>query len=282
MKNRTVSKRSRVVSLPGRDKAYLRIGDVARLVGVSASVLRDWQNLGLVSPARNGSGYRLYTPEDVDLVRRACVLRKREGLNAAAIVRVLSSEGRLDGARNQPRQQTSPGRRLRKLRMHRGLSLATVARATGISVGFLSAVERSQTSASVATLRKLARFYNLSVLDFFNPSATNPHWVQPADRKVLEVGPGVRIELLAWGHTVMEPHLFRIAPGAGSGESYHHEGEEFLYVMQGQFEISLGDAKPFLLNSGDTFYFESPTPHRWRNPGKEETWVIWINTPPTF
>jgi DNA-binding transcriptional MerR regulator len=277
-----VSKRSRLVKRSESDKAYLRIGDVARLVGVSPSVLRDWQNLGLVNPARNRSGYRLYTAEDVELVRRACVLRKQEGLNAAAIVRVLASEGRLDGNRSQARRQTSPGRRLRKLRMHRGLSLATVARATGISVGFLSAVERSQTSASVATLRKLARFYNLSVLDFFNPSTANPHWVRPKDRKVLEVGPGVRIELLAWGHTVMEPHLFRIASGAGSGESYHHEGEEFLFVMRGQFEISLGDAKPFLLNSGDTFYFESTTPHRWRNPGREEAWVIWINTPPTF
>ena len=277
-----MSNRSRLVKRPDSDKAYLRIGDVARLVGVSASVLRDWQNLGLVNPARNRSGYRLYTAKDVELVRRACVLRKQEGLNAAAIIRVLEREGRLDGNRSQARQQTSPGRRLRKLRMHRGLSLATVARATGISVGFLSAVERSQTSASVATLRKLARFYNLSVLDFFNPSTANPHWVQPKDRKVLEVGPGVRIELLAWGHTVMEPHLFRIAPGAGSGESYHHEGEEFLFVMRGQFEIALGDAKPFLLNSGDTFYFESTTPHRWRNPGKEESWVIWINTPPTF
>lgn len=277
-----MTKRSRLVKRIVNDKAYLRIGDVARLVGISPSVLRDWQNLGLVSPARNRSGYRLYTAADVELLRRACQLRKHQGLNAPAIVRVLASEGRLGGTRKQALQQTSPGRRLRNLRIHRGLSLATVARATGISVGFLSAIERSQTSASVATLRKLARFYNLNVLDFFNTSASNPHWVQPKDRKVLEVGPGVRIELLAWGHTVMEPHLFRVAPGAGSGESYRHEGEEFLYVIRGQFEISLGDAKPFQLNSGDTFYFESTTPHQWKNPGQEETLVIWINTPPTF
>ena len=42
----------------------------------------------------------------------------------------------------------------------------------------------------------------------------------PDERKVLEAGPGVRMELLAWGNTVMEPHLFRIAPQSGSGESY--------------------------------------------------------------
>ena len=60
---------------------------------------------------------------------------------------------------------------------------------------------------------------------------------EPAERKVLEAGPGVRMELLAWGNTVMEPHLFRIAPQSGSGESYHHEGEEFLYVLQGELQI---------------------------------------------
>lgn len=264
------------------DKSYLRIGDVARLVGVSASVLRDWENLGLVSPARTRSGYRLYTAGDVEVLRRARRMRREQGLNAAAIVRLLTGVDGVDGRRSQARQRTSPGRRLRNLRMRRGLSLATVARATGVSVGFLSALERSQTTASVATLRKLARFYNLSVLDFFNPSASNPHWVRPKERKVLEVGPGVRIELLAWGNTVMEPHLFRIRPGASSGESYRHEGEEFLYVLRGQFEISLDGVKPYRLGPGDTFYFQSTTPHHWKNPGREETSIIWINTPPTF
>jgi len=267
---------------PDAEKTYLRIGDVARLVGISASVLRDWENIGLVSPGRTESGYRLYTAQDVKLLKRARLLRRNQGLNAAAIVHLLTSESRRDGGAGEARQRTSPGRRLRNLRTRRGLSLATVARATGVSVGFLSALERSQTNASVSTLRKLARFYNLSVLDFFNPSASNPHWVRPGDRKVLEVGPGVRMELLAWGNTIMEPHLFRIAPGAGSGESYQHEGEEFLYVLRGQFEISLGGAKPFCLNCGDSFYFESNTPHQWKNPGVEETWVIWVNTPPTF
>ncbi|MGH9430324.1 MAG: cupin domain-containing protein, partial [Terriglobia bacterium] len=261
---------------------YLRIGDVARLVGVSASVLRDWENIGLIAPSRTQSGYRLYTAQDVKLLKRARLLRRSQGMNAAAIVHMLASEGRVDGTHSLARQRTSPGRRLRNLRSRRGLSLATVARATGVSVGFLSALERSQTHASVSTLRKLARFYNLGVLDFFNPSTSNPHWVRPDDRKVLEAGPGVRMELLAWGNAIMEPHLFRIAPGAGSGESYRHEGEEFLYLLRGQLEISLGGAKPFRLSAGDSFYFESNTPHQWRNPGKEETCVVWVNTPPTF
>jgi mannose-6-phosphate isomerase-like protein (cupin superfamily) len=148
-------------------------------------------------------------------------------------------------------------------------------------VGFLSALERSQMSASVGTLRRLARFYRTNILEFFDANEVRTPLVRPAKRKVLEAGPGVRMELLAWGNTVMEPHLFRIKPNAGSGESYTHEGEEFLFVLRGELQIALADEE-FHLKRGDSFYFESSKPHRWKNPGPGETWLLWVNTPPTF
>ena len=170
---------------------------------------------------------------------------------------------------------------MRRLRAKRGLSLAEVAKAVGISVGFLSAMERSQMSGSVGTLRKLARFYKTNILDFFDANGPGSRQVRPAQRKVLEAGDGVRMELLAWGNTVMEPHLFRIAPDAGSGDPYTHEGEEFIYVLRGDLEIHVEDEQ-YRLKPGDSFYFESATPHRWKNPGRKETLVLWVNTPPTF
>lgn len=263
-----------------RGKSFLKIGDVARLVGISPTVLRAWESLGLVRPQRTESRYRLYTPEDLRLLKRARFLRKVRGLNAQAIVHFLGRKGLLHRARMTSSIPVSM--RLRNLRLKRQLSLAAVAKATGISVSFLSAIERAQRSASVGTLRKLARFYSINILAFFNPSAANPHLVRPVERKVMEAGEGVHMELLAWGNTMMEPHLFRIAPGKGSGEAYAHEGEEFLYILQGQLEISLDEGEPFRLHPGDSFYFESSTPHRWVNPGQKETWVLWVNTPPPF
>ena len=260
-------------------KPYLKIGDVARRVGVSPSVIRSWESLGLTRPRRTESKYRLYSPEDVRVLKRARFLRRVRGLNAPAIVQLLKREGLVrptpDGAGG------AIGARLRQLRIRRGLSLARVAKAAGISVGFLSALERSQMSASIGTLRRLARFHKTNILDFFDPAESNSRLVRPSGRKVLEAGPGVRMELLAWGNTVMEPHLFRIAPQAGSGESYTHEGEEFLLVLRGELQLAL-DGEEFRLKSGDSFYFESATPHRWKNPGRSETWVLWVNTPPTF
>jgi DNA-binding transcriptional MerR regulator/mannose-6-phosphate isomerase-like protein (cupin superfamily) len=260
-------------------KGYLKIGDVARQVGVSPSVIRSWESLGLTRPHRTASRYRLYRAEDVKLLKRARFLRKVRGLNAPAIVQLLKREGRLRPAPHDAARAI--GIRLRQLRTRRSLSLAQVAKAVGISLGFLSALERSHMSASVSTLRKLARFYKTNILDFFDPAKSDSRLVSPDKRKVLEAGPGVRMELLAWGNTVMEPHLFRIAPQSGSGESYTHEGEEFLYILQGELQISL-EKEEYRLQSGDSFYFESATPHSWKNPGRSETWVLWVNTPPTF
>jgi DNA-binding transcriptional MerR regulator/quercetin dioxygenase-like cupin family protein len=258
---------------------YLKIGDVAKRVGMSPSVIRAWESLGLARPRRTESKYRLYSGDDVKLLKRARFLRKVRGLNAAAIVQMLKREGKVRPAADG--NAGAIGVHLRRLRARRRLSLAQVAEAVGISVGFLSALERSQMSGSVGTLRKLARFYKTNILDFFDAAGTNSRQVRPAERKVLEAGAGVRMELLAWGNTVMEPHLFLIAPEAGSGDSYAHEGEEFIYVLRGDLEITV-EGEQYRLKAGDSFYFESATPHRWKNPGRKETSVLWINTPPTF
>ncbi|MGA9528091.1 MAG: cupin domain-containing protein [Terriglobales bacterium] len=259
-------------------QVYLKIGDVARLVGISPSAIRGWENLGLTHPQRSQSRYRLYTNDDVRVLKKARYLRKVRGLNAPAIVEMLKRDGAI---RPTAAASSSLGSRLRQLRSKRGLSLAEVAAAAGISVGFLSALERSQMSASVGTLLRLARYYRTNILEFFDPAESNPRLVRPAKRKVLEAGPGVHMELLAWGNTVMEPHLFRIKPQAGSGESYAHEGEEFLFVIRGELKIALAHEE-YHLKRGDSFYFESATPHRWSNPGTRETWLLWVNTPPTF
>jgi DNA-binding transcriptional MerR regulator len=258
---------------------YLKIGDVARLVGVSPSVIRSWESLGLTRPRRTVSKYRLYATEDIKLLKRARFLRKVRGLNAAAIAQLLKREGLVPPPTNGA--SSAIGVHLRQMRLRRDLSLAHVAKKIGISVGFLSSLERSHMSASVSTLRKLARFYKTNILDFFDPSESNSRLVPQHKRKVLEAGPGVRMELLAWGNTVMEPHLFRISPRSGSGESYTHEGEEFLFILQGELHISLAEVE-YQLKRGDSFYFESATPHRWFNPGRSEARVLWINTPPTF
>src|SRR5215813_15657879 len=162
-------------------KPFLKIGDVARMVGVSPSVIRTWEGLGLARPQRTASKYRLYTAEDVKLLKRARFLRKVRGLNAVAIVQLLKREGKVRASADS--NAGAIGAHLRQLRARRRLSLAEVAEAVGISIGFLSALERSQMSGSVGTLRKLARFYKTNILDFFDVNGTGGRRVRPTERK---------------------------------------------------------------------------------------------------
>jgi transcriptional regulator with XRE-family HTH domain len=264
----------------GNDAPLLKIGEVAELVGISASVIRSWEKLGLILPQRTGSRYRLYSADDVKLLQRARYLSRVRGMNAPAIVELMKTKGEIRSGRNGAADNL--GLRLRLVRTSRGLSLAEVAKEVGISVGFLSAIERSAMNASVATLRNLARFYKLNILDFFDQSGARQYLVRPAERRQLDASDGVRMELLAWGNPVMEPHLFHVAPGAGSGEEeYSHEGEEFLFVLTGTLDLVV-EGEKYRLQKGDSFYFESSTPHRWSNSAKKEAVVLWVNTPPTF
>jgi DNA-binding transcriptional MerR regulator/uncharacterized cupin superfamily protein len=260
----------------------LKIGTVARRLGISASLLRAWEKLGLARPVRTGSNYRIYTNEDLRALRRAVYFRRMRGLNAPAILDRLRQEGLLNHQKsNAAPEPPSIGPHLRRLRLQRGESLATVAKAVDVSVGFLSNLERSQSGASVGIMRRLAQYYGLNILDFFGEDNNVSPLIRPNERRVLPGGEGVQMELLASGKITMEPHLFRVSPGAGSGERYSHDGEEFLYIVSGQLAISLENDE-YNLCAGDSFYFNSKTPHRWHNPGKKETTIIWINTPPTF
>lgn len=255
-----------------------RIGDVARRTGVSASALRLWERQGLISPTRTASGYRLYSDADVSRLQRVRRMRG-EHLNAPGILRMLQP------TRPSGQQQASTverGRRLRALRKERGHSLQEAATAAGLSASFLSALERGATGASVATLHRLTRAYGVTMLELFDARSPAGRRVRPRDRQQLALGAGVRIEQLAVGARSLEPQLFTLGPGATSEEEYAHEGEEFVYVLEGGVTFWIGTTERYRLGAGDALTFPSTIPHRWRNRADGDTRLLWINTPPTF
>jgi DNA-binding transcriptional MerR regulator/quercetin dioxygenase-like cupin family protein len=256
---------------PGR---LVRIGEAARRIGVSASALRLWERQGLVRPGRSQGGYRLYSKADLERLRRIRRLRHVDQVNAPGIRRIL--RGDTDVVR-------IGASRLRALRRERGLSLREASQRSGLSVSFLSALERGTTGASIATVQRLTSAYGSTLLDLFGPAAgADRRVVRRRDRPALEVGHGVRIEQLASGAVHLEPQLFVVAPGASSEDAYAHDGEEFLYVLTGAVSLWIGEAEHYRLDEGDAASFPSSLPHRWRNDAGGETRLLWINTPPTF
>ncbi len=257
-----------------------RIGEAAQRIGVSPSALRLWEREGLVRPRRSDRRYRIYDDADLDRLRRVRRLREVDRLNAAGIRRLLRDPV---GARHA--DTAHDGWLLRQLRMDRRLSLREASDRTGLSVSFLSALERGLTGASVATLQRVTAAYGTTMLEVFgSPGAPGNRLVHAEDRQVLRVGPAeVRIEHLARDAQHLEPQLFVLAEGATSDGAYAHEGEEFLYLLSGAVTIWVGTEEPYLLDrAGDALTFPSTLPHRWRNDARGESRLLWINTPPTF
>ena len=262
---------------------HFTISQVAKMINVSPSTLRLWEQRGLARPHRTESGYRVYHLEDVERLKHIHQLRVGQNLNPDAIKHLLGTAGAAAATRPEEEKAFNAiSARLRKLRQQRGLTLADAAHKSGLSPSFLSCVERGQANASVASLQKLSVLYDTNVLTFFSKSRKSRKLVRPHQRKSISNQPGITIELLAEGETAMEPHLFHIAPGASSGGSYHHEGEEFIYVISGSCEFWLDEVEHYRLQPGDSLYFSSQQTHRWSNVRDVEAVLLWINTPPTF
>ncbi len=246
-------------------------------MGVSPSTLRFWEREGLIHPQRTRGGARRFTWEQVKKLKKIKELKAR-GSGAYGIRKILKDE-----VPSPPAENLSLGDKIRRLRQRKGLTLQAFSEKTGLSVAFLSQVERGKANLSVANLRKIADALGVNTLYFFESTASSRRLIKAGERKSLPTDfKGVRMELLAEGKTAMEPHLFYIEPGAGSEEAYSHQGEEFIFVLEGKLEIWIDEIEHYILEPGDTLYFSSSSRHRWRNPTNNMTVVLWVNTPPTF
>jgi mannose-6-phosphate isomerase-like protein (cupin superfamily) len=80
------------------------------------------------------------------------------------------------------------------------------------------------------------------------------------------------------GNRSMEPFLLTVEPGVRDEESlYSHEGQEFLFVLEGTVLMLLGNER-VELNEGDSLYFNSSLKHRMLNPGARPSRVLAVIT----
>lgn len=268
--------------LPAIDGEVLHpISDAARLAGVSAAMLRLWERARLVRPKRSPGGHRLYSAADIRRLREIARLRRLDRLNVAAIRRIIGEATEPIEAPPAPMSDPDVGASLRALRAEHGWSLAEVAEKSGLSISFLSAVERGQSNISVGSLFKLADAYGTTVpgLSAGQPSVRRDV-VRPGDRARYEAAAGtVLIEDLIARPGALEAQRIEIQPGAGSEEAYGHPGEEFVYVISGRVTFWLDERERYPLEPGDALSFRSTRMHRWWNDGEEPACLLWINVP---
>jgi transcriptional regulator with XRE-family HTH domain len=179
------------------------------------------------------------------------------------------------------------GVNIKRLRETKSITLRELAKKLDVSASFLSQVETGKASPSVATLKSIADALNTTVGSLIGEGQklTDDPVIRQKDRKSAKpLGKGIKIHLLTSTdpNKQMEPLLFTMDKNASSGESlYKHFGQEFIIVLKGELEITLNESK-YILKKGDSIYFNSSTPHYFRNTQGVVTEALWVVTPPTF
>lgn len=176
------------------------------------------------------------------------------------------------------------GVRLRAVRKEKHLSLDEVARGCGISRSFLSLIENDRSDISFSKLIRLVNFYGISVTDIMpdDEPRSDQIIVRREERKhVTSPAEGMEVFLLSpdTKHKMM-PVVEEFQPGGHMTEYSSHEGEEFLYVLEGEVEITLEGQEPFVLRQGDSAYYNADQGHVFRNAGGGVARLFAVVTPP--
>ncbi|GAB4335799.1 MAG: XRE family transcriptional regulator [Candidatus Abyssubacteria bacterium] len=181
-------------------------------------------------------------------------------------------------------QEMHVGEKVKKLREEKGMSLAELAEKSGFSSALLSQIENHMISPPLGTLIKLAGAMDVSIGHFFEDKADAPFVIVRAEerRHVSRVASkegvkfGYRYESLAQDkkNRFMEPFLVTLEPATKKDRNaYSHEGEEFIFVLDGEMEVTLEDHTD-VLKPGDCIYFDSRLRHRVECVGDKETRIL--------
>ncbi len=183
----------------------------------------------------------------------------------------------------QARERVDVGVRLKAVRVTQDLSQRDLAAKAGVTNGMISMIEQNKHSPSVATLNRLTDALGISFAEFFSLEIAAAPQLFYGAGELLQLTEGkVKFSVVAgerrdkaiqFLHEVYEP-------GGDTGEEMlTHRGEESGIIVEGEIELTVGDQKR-ILKTGEAYYFESTTPHRFRNAGKKRAVIISACTPP--
>jgi transcriptional regulator with XRE-family HTH domain len=188
-------------------------------------------------------------------------------------------------ANGRPAGSTKPqpmlGRRLKELRVSRGLSLKEVAAGTGLSSSFISLVETGRNEMTVGRLVTMADFYEVGLRDLIPERDTEkPVVLRRADRLAFDSEDHrVKTEMLAaWHHGEMTGGMLSFEAGGELREVAQYAGPQFILVLAGAVEIEFSDGTSVALYTGDSVWFEASRPHRHVNVGEVEARIVTVKS----
>lgn len=175
------------------------------------------------------------------------------------------------------------GMRVKKVREGHGLSVFDVYLRTDISVELLSQIEEGKVVPPLGAIVRLANAFDLKMGYFISGDEEKAFTIVRRDDReaTLRYDPskekhhGYAYEHLAPHKTdrYMEPFLVSLEPSETQQERSTHDGQEFIFVLQGEMEVRLGE-EIHILQPGDSIYYDSTVPHLVKCHGKEITKIL--------
>ena len=173
------------------------------------------------------------------------------------------------------------GENIRALREAAGLTLTAAAKKAALTKSALSKIETGQSSPPIATLLRIAGALNVSLVEFFTAEKAHLPYIltRKGDGRVVSrdgsrFGYSYEALGLEKSDKIAEPFLLTIKPDDPEGV-FHHEGQEFIYMLAGQMSFTINDEK-LIMQAGDSLYFDSNSVHCTRVVGKRPAKFICI------
>ena len=174
-------------------------------------------------------------------------------------------------------------KKIRVLRKQRDLTLKELSEKTGLSISFLSQVERGSTSLAITSLKKIADALEVPITDFFENEENKNFVVKLESQKPFRIE-GSNAEYIRLGGNFygrsLEPLIVTLEP-LFEGDVFSHPGEEFYYILEGAVIFNV-DGKEYLVKAGESIHFPSSLPHSWSNPLPHKSKILSITTPAIF
>jgi len=174
------------------------------------------------------------------------------------------------------------GNLIKSIRKKNKMTLKQISEKTGLSISFLSQVERSKSLVTLASLKKISEALGVSPscffeANFFDPSSSiirNQDQEASKDLKFCLKNLTGNIQ-----NPIFEPILATLYPGEENRKPYIHNGQEFIYILEGMLTVILNNKK-FELHPGDSMHINSSEPHTWFNETNNIVKLLLITAPP--
>lgn len=179
------------------------------------------------------------------------------------------------------------GKKIKELRIAKNMTLKDLSNKTGLSIGYLSQLERGLTSTAISSLQSISKALGLHLTYFFPlPKENTKRIIRSFEQKVFQVQNSNSI-FHSLANDVegknLSPMLVTILPSASDEDitPFSHEGEEFLYILEGILTVIIDNEK-HVLYPGDSMHINSRTPHYWGNLTNKVVKFLTVNTPKLY